>query len=262
MSLERLIAALRQMTQAVESDADLPSAYRDALCDLLVGLGVLEKDRRTFSTPIARAFVQSLSCCLEEGVLTSAAWRGAPEEPCSGIGALLTQTLERHRRVCSAQPQPLRVVRTAMAIIKARRNDEDVYLMQYDAPARQFQLLGGKREMTDESSAATLVRELREELGMDDLTPERDFTLSLLLDSVREMSVSESAHVLSAYEHSFYQLLNVRFQVTETDITRWLTMDELLSGRTHDGRRVSRLIANHLAELLPTLRYSLSAITV
>lgn len=258
MSLETLIAALRHIAQAAERDSAVPSAYQSALRDLLTGIGVLNHDGQTFSSATAHFFVQSLVRCLEEQALTSAAWRGAPEEPCSGIGALLTQSLERHRRECSPQAEPLRVIRTSVAIIKAQRNGEDVYLMQYDAPARQFQPIGGKREASDESSAATLIRELREELNMEHLTPERDFTLYPLVEGVREMSISESAYVLSAYEHNFYQLLNVRFQVAETDTTRWLTTDELISGHTHDGRRVSRLIANHLAEILPTLRYSLS----
>ncbi len=259
MSLEMLMAALQHIAQAAESDSAVPSAYQDALCDLFKGLGVLGRDGRTFSTQTARSFVQSLLRCLQEGALTPSAWYGTPDEPCSGIGALLTQTLERHRRECSPQPEPLRVIRTSVAVIKAQRNSEDVYLMQYDASARQFQLLGGKREESDESNVATLIRELREELGLASLTPEQDFTIYPLVEGVREMSVSESVYVLSAYEHNFYQLLDVRCHLPENDSTRWLTADELISGHTRDGRKVSRLIATHLAEILPTLRYSLSA---
>lgn len=259
MSLETLIAELQRIGQPTEGDSTASSAYCDALRDLLTGLGVLQPDGQTLSSRTARSFVQSLLRCLEEGALSAGAWQGAPEEPCSGIGARLTQALEQHRRACSPQPQPLRVVRTSVAIIKARRNSQDVYLMQYDALARQFQPLGGKREENDASSAATLIRELREELGMDDLTPERDFTLYPLVEGVREMGISESLYVLSAYEHNFYQLLDMRFCPAEDDSTRWLTLDELINGRTQDGRRVSRLIATHLGEILPTLRYSLNA---
>ncbi|MBO9309946.1 MAG: hypothetical protein J7551_09195 [Chloroflexi bacterium] len=131
--------------------------------------------------------------------------------------------------------------------------------MQYDALARQFQPIGGKREPSDESIAAMLIRELREELAIEDLTPERDFKLYPLLEGVRDLGISESTHVLSAYEHSFYQLLDVRFHLPENGTTRWLTECELLSGRTQDGRKVSRLSATHLAEVLPALGYSLSA---
>jgi 8-oxo-dGTP pyrophosphatase MutT (NUDIX family) len=259
MNLDLLTAALRQIAQSAAHTSDVPSDYQNALCDLFEGLGVLRQDRQTFSTSTARFFVQSLLRCLEEGALTAEAWHGAPEEPCGGIGATLTRALERHRRECSAQPQPLRMIHTAVAVIKARRNGEDVYLMQYDALARQFQPIGGKRELSDESTAAALVRELREELAMEDLMPERDFRLYPLIEGVRETSISESTHVLSAYEHSFYQLLDVRFHLPEDDATRWLTAHELLSGRTQDGRKVSRLFATHLAEVLPALSYSLSA---
>jgi 8-oxo-dGTP pyrophosphatase MutT (NUDIX family) len=259
MNLDLLNAALRQIAQSAAHTSDVPSDYRNALCDLFEGLGILRQDRQTFSAPTARFFVQSLLRCLEEGVLTAEAWHGAPEEQCSGIGATLTRALERHRRECSPQPQPLRMIHTAVAVIKARRNGEDVYLMQYDALARQFQPIGGKRELSDESTAAALVRELREELAMEDLMPERDFRLYPLVEGVRETSISESTHVLSAYEHSFYQLLDVCFRLPEDDVTRWLTAHELLSGRTQDGRKVSRLLATHLAEVLPVLSYSLSA---
>ncbi|RMF50953.1 MAG: NUDIX hydrolase [Chloroflexota bacterium] len=257
MSLQTLTAALQHLLGTVNSPSEVPSAYQSALRDLFTGIGVLSQDGQTFSTPTARFFVQSLLRCLEEGALTASAWQGTPESFCDGLGAALTQTLEEHRLGCSAQPQPLRIVQTAVAIIKAQRNGEDVYLMQYDAAARQFQLLGGKREPSDESTAAALIRELREELGMAHLTPERDFKLYPLVEGVREMSVSESTHVLSAYDHSFYQLLQVRFRLPEDEVTRWLTMHELIHGRTHDGRKVSRLLVNYLAEILPTLRHSL-----
>lgn len=261
MSFERLIASLRRLTQQVDGDPSsaVPSPYEDALRDLFKALGILSKDGQTFSTRTAYFFAQSLLRCVEEDALTASAWHGTPDEPCSGIGALLTQALEQHRRVCSPHPQPLRVIRAVAAIIKARRNGEDVYLMQYDAPARQFQLLGGKREHEDDSNAATLVRELREELLMDHLLPGRDFTLYPLVEGVRETSVSDSVYVLSAYEHSFYQLLDVRFNLPTDEHTRWLTSQEVVSGQTRDGLKVSRLIATYLAEILPSLRYSLSA---
>ncbi len=261
MSFETLIASLRRLTQPADGDSAsvVPNAYEDALRDLFKALGILSSDAQRFSTRTAHFFAQSLLRCVEEEALTASAWHGTPDEPCSGIGALLTQALEQHRRVCSPHPQPLRVIRAVAAIIKARRNGEDVYLMQYDEPARQFQPLGGKRERGDDSNAATLVRELREELFMDHLLPGRDFTLYPLVEGIRETSVSDSVYVLSAYEHSFYQLLDVRFTLPTDNQTRWLTIYELVSGQTHDGLKVSRLIATYLAEILPSLRYSLSA---
>lgn len=261
MSFETLVTSLRRLTHQADGDplSSVPSAYEDALRDLFKALGIFTDDGQTFSTRTAHFFAQSLLRCVEEDALTAGAWHGTPDEPCSGIGALLTQALEQHRRVCSPHPQPLRVIRAVVAIIKARRNGEDVYLMQYDEPARQFQPLGGKREREDDSNAATLVRELREELFMDHLLPGRDFTLYPLVEGIRETSVSDSVYVLSAYEHSFYQLLDVRFDLPTDEQTRWLTTQELVRGQTHDGLKVSRLIATYLAEILPSLRYSLNA---
>ena len=65
------------------------------------------------------------------------------------------------------------VIEAVIGIIKARRGDDDVYLMQYDEKAEQFQPIGGKREAFDVSTHAALTRELCEELALDNLKKQR-----------------------------------------------------------------------------------------
>src|SRR5438128_10325271 len=102
-------------------------------------------------------------------------------EGCAGSGTRIVHLLQDSRLACSVNPTPLRTIRAVMAVIKARRGDEDVYLMQYDHKAEQFQPIGGKQEVTDASSEAALTRELCEELALANLTPGEDFRIRSLV---------------------------------------------------------------------------------
>jgi 8-oxo-dGTP pyrophosphatase MutT (NUDIX family) len=167
--------------------------------------------------------------------------------------------LEETRLACSPNPTPLRIIRAVIAVIKARRSDEDVYLMQYDHKAEQFQPIGGKQEVTDASSEAALTRELCEELSLANLTPGQDFRLRPLVEHVQLMEVSASVHVVTQYDHGFYHLTDIRFPLKTDHATRWIGASELAEGKTRDGLAVSSLIDDTLPGILTTLPYSLSA---
>jgi 8-oxo-dGTP pyrophosphatase MutT (NUDIX family) len=234
----------------------IPEPYRRAIHDLLTAIGLIDPQTGALVSPNAYYFVRSLRNAIRERALTDGSWRGPAEDACAGAGARLLRLLEMHRAMCVAQPVPMRAVSAVLAIIKARRGDSDVYLMQYDRAAGQFQPLGGKREESDSSNEAALVRELSEELALDGLAAGRDFAILPLAEHVRSRAVSASLNVITEYEHSFYHLTNVRFPLMTDSDTRWITAVELARGRTDDGRRVSRLVVDVLAAVLPGLDYS------
>lgn len=241
-----------------DSAEGIPGPYRRAIHDLLAAIGLIDPETGAFASPTAYYFVRSLRDTIRERALTEESWRGAAEDACTGMGARLLRLLETHRVACVAQPAPMRTVSTVLAIIKARRGDSDVYLMQYDRGAGQFQPLGGKREESDASNEAALTRELGEELALDGLMPGRDFSIRPLAEHVRSRTVSASLNVITEYDHSFYHLTNVRFPLVPDLDTRWVTAVELARGRTEDGRAVSRLMVEALAAWLPGLEYSLA----
>jgi hypothetical protein len=231
--------------------------YTQAVYDVLAALGVVSDDGEATS-PMAYYFVQSLLGVVRDGALNDQAWRGPVTEVCAGAGARLVRHLEETRLACAEEPLPLRIVRASTAVIKARRGDEDVYLMQYDEKARQFQPIGGKEELTDGSPEAAMTRELCEELALEGIEPGRDFSLTALAADVQTDEISASLHVITRYTHSFYHLTDVRFAVPLDEHTRWLTEYEMNTGFTLDGHVVSRLFEDYMPGMLPTLGYSLA----
>jgi 8-oxo-dGTP pyrophosphatase MutT (NUDIX family) len=168
--------------------------------------------------------------------------------------------MESNRLTCSPEPTPLRVIQVVTAVIKARRSDGDVYLMQYDEKAEQFQPIGGKQEAADASNQAALIRELCEELTMPSLTLGEDCRIHPIVEHAIILEVSNSLHVVTEYDHSFYHLTDVRFPIKTDDITRWVSASELVARKTRDGYAITSLFDDHLPGVLPTLGYSLTGV--
>ena len=270
MTIDSLTACLRAIqppakieewvrAEGLSAPGSLPSPdYQQAVRDLLALLGVVSEDGGQIVSPTAYYFVQSLLYARRDGVLSPAVWQGKGAQDCTSLGGDLVTLLESHRLACSPSPTPVRVVEAVMAVIKARRGNEDVYLMQYDEKAAQFQPLGGKREAFDISSEAALTRELCEELVIDSLTAGQDFKIRPLLEHLKLNEVSASVHVITQYDHSFYHLTDVRFSFAIDHITRWIGETELASRKTHDGYAITSLYDDYMPGTLKTLPYSLT----
>jgi hypothetical protein len=205
-------------------------------------------------------FVQSLMHTIAEGSLTAESWQRLAGDVCGGVGARLVDLMESNRLACSPEPTPLRIIQVVTAVIKARRADGDVYLMQYDDKAEQFQPIGGKQETTDSSNQAALIRELCEELTIPGLIPGEDCRIHPIVEHALILEVSNSLHVLTQYDHSFYHLTEVRFPINIDHITRWISASELMARKTHDGYAITSLFEDHLPGVLPTLGYSLAGL--
>jgi len=239
--------------------AVLPEGYRAAITDLLYALGALAEDRQTFSSPMAYYFAQSLIRAVRDSAFGPEQWVGKPDSGCAGFGARLVRLLELQRLECVPDPSPIRVVSAVSAVIKARRGNDDAYLMQWDAAASQFQPIGGKVDPEDASGQAALIREIAEELDRADLIPGDDYQIVTLAENVRTSMISNTIHVITAYDLSFYQLTHLRFSIPTDGITRWVSRTEMLAGRTDDGRRISAILIDNIRPLLDGLPYSYSA---
>jgi hypothetical protein len=270
MTIDALLACLRSIrppegveewliADKLELPGGMEAAYGDygrGIRDVLIGLGVLTASGDPVS-PTAYYFIQSLLASVRDSTLNAGAWQGLAGDACSGFGARLVHSLEEHRLLCGAPPTPLRKVQTVIAIIKGQRAGEDVYLMQYDGKAEQFQPIGGKQELYDADSTAALTRELCEELAISTLTPGTDFKIQPIKEHSQLNEVSASIHVVTQYDHSFYHLTDIRFPVVTDQLTRWLSWAEMEACRTSDGLAITSLLHNYLPGVLPTLGYSL-----
>ncbi len=232
--------------------------YERGVRDVLAALGILGEGTAVPSTPNAYYFVRSLLSTIHDSALASGSWQGGIQDGCAGAGARLLRVLEENRLDCCQNPTPLRIVRAVTAVIKAQRGSSDVYLMQYDSKAHQFQPLGGKQESFDADEQAALTRELCEELVIEGLQAGVDFQVHPLVQHVHFSEVSASLNVVTQYDHSFFHLTDVRFSVPNDGITRWIAADELAAGHTHDGLTVTRLFEDAMPGKLAALSYSVA----
>jgi len=249
-----------QANKVERSDARPSPEYSQGVYDVLAALGVLAGSNEGPVSPMAFYFIQSLMHTVAEGTLTAESWQRLAGDMCGGIGARLVDLMESNRLACSREPTPLRVIQVVTAVIKARRADGDVYLMQFDEKAEQFQPIGGKQEITDASNQAALIRELCEELTLPGLIPGEDCRINPIVEHARILEVSNSLHVVTQYDHSFYHLTDVRFPIHTDHVTRWISTSEYVARKTRDGYAITSLFEDHLPGVLPTLAYSLPGV--
>lgn len=272
-NLDHLLMTLRAIARPAEAeswlhtnpiDADptadqAPSdAEGHAATALLQALGALI-NAETVSSPMGYYFVQSLIVLFEdaqrEGVDLATAWQRNANLN-DGLGARLVNTIETFRLEAFAQPTALRSIAAVLAVITKRQDDQQYCLMQFDEKADQFQPLGGKREADDPTVEAALLRELAEELNLDPLASDSCQLVPLVLNK-RYQQVSATLQVITQYEHSFYHVRAIRFPLVVDDLTRWISLNEIRAGVTHDGRKISPLVLSLSLETLESLSTSL-----
>jgi 8-oxo-dGTP pyrophosphatase MutT (NUDIX family) len=229
--------------------------------DVLRALGVLGADTDTVASPVGYYFIQSVIALMDDSTQAghdlSAGWQANINSVCGGLGARLVHALEAYRMRCVPSPTPLRKVSAVMAVITAQHDGQPVFLMQYDDKANQFQPLGGKREAFDRDSEAALLRELSEELEWPPLTPGEHLSLRPLSENRTEQQVSATLQVITQYDHSFYLVTDLRLVPATDHDTRWLTLAEVQACQTQDGRSVTTLLRDILADQSGPLPYSL-----
>jgi 8-oxo-dGTP pyrophosphatase MutT (NUDIX family) len=253
-----------EWVEAAAPDFQTPVStdYRRAILDLLTLLGAVQPDGTAFTAPMGYYLTRSLIALAHDAAdsqpALAQAWQGRKSNLREGFGARLVNVLEAFRGEALPNPTPLRTIVAVAAIIKARRGADDVFLMQHDPAAEQYQPIGGKREIYDANDEAAMIRELCEELLLESVTPGRDVTLQLVGEVRGEQKVSSSLQLLTRYSHTFFHFTNVRFPLNTDEQTRWLTLAELEAGRTADGAAISGLLSALPSGTLAKLPYSVA----
>lgn len=242
IDIEALGEALEDPSQA--------SSYVRGVTDLLRLLGLLrdEDGRAAPADEVAGMVLDSLRAHLRDGVTVGLAWGDLDGEGLRGVDIL--RAIEAARLARVAEPTPGRVVRVAQAVIKARRDGEEVYLMQYDRHAGQYQPIGGKQKPEDADSAAALRREIAEELGLDGPPGVEACTLRLLKAGWGAIRQSATYGILTRYTFDFYHVEKMGFPVKTGQDTRWLSRAEMVAGRAEDGRAISSVYAEALDQAM------------
>lgn len=144
--------------------------------------------------------------------------------------------------------QSLRVSVAALALVTRQLQGRTYWLVRWNEKWSAFALVGGHKH-DDESFRDCLIREIREELGVDsELLDVADAPASHL----EFTALSDSAQQPTRYT---LELFDVRFRdervlarLDADPAIRWVTESEIRVGRCDDGRAVSRTIKRLLEQ--------------
>src|SRR5574341_483777 len=210
----------------------------------LLGLVAVEEGNAAPTGAIAELRLASLAAHAADQVTVRFDWNRLAGDGLRGVDII--RAMEEARAARVSNPTPGRTVRVAQAVIKARRAGGDVYLMQYDTEARQYQPIGGKWSAEDASIEAALRREIAEELGLKSPPGQDALALSLLEADWGKTSISPTYGILTRYSFDFFHVTRMSFPITDDADTRWLSRGEIAAGRAGDGRPISQIYVEAL----------------
>jgi len=245
--LDRLAAAaptesgapgrLVYLEESVERD------YLLGILDALTFLGALRQTADGFGatvvSPQAGWTLRLLSDLLDSGAPLIADWQSPGVTPCQLFqrpGDLLA-ALEARRREVLPRAAPVREVEAAVGLISQSEGHDDLrFLLAFDADAGAWQLPGGRRDCNDPNVEATLLRELREELGLPRTRVPDDLSLRPLPPLI---AVRDSPTYGVCTRTRFYPfVVTLRHGVPAGASLRWFGATELRAGRSSDGQRI------------------------
>ena len=136
--------------------------------------------------------------------------------------------------------QPRRRSVAAVALIRRPEQGQTLYLAQWNANWAAFHLVGGHKR-PEESFRACLIREVGEELGLEEGT---GFVASdQPLACLEFDALSVSAGQLTAYTMEVFEVEltsdSALAEVAANPENRWLTEADIRAGQCADGRPVS-----------------------
>ena len=211
------------------------------------------------STQTGYYFLRSIAEYMESGVPIVDEWKrgnvstDSPHPRPLDFASQLLYLLEQRRLEQCLAPNPIRDVSVSQAIIKARLrwSRQPVFLVQYDRTAQQYQMIGGRMRPADRDTDTVMRRELAEELPKSSLVKERRYELQELAVDLEHTGLSPTFGAYTKYLFTFYQVKFEGFQLDLGDNDRWVSLEEIKTGKTRDGMRIANDITTRLDECLP-----------
>jgi len=200
----------------------------------------------------------------EEPIITDWETRGI-QSNILGNGATFLQALEQERFKRFDTITPSRYVKAAQVFIK-RINPETgkhELLFQFDENANQYQLIGGRwSEKDGDDIKVTIIREIEEELPLNNIPYPDTYQLALLLDNFTvEGTISSTFGALTNYTFWLYHMTNLKIDLQLQPEDKWIPVDMILNGVViEDGQefpfanpnifqRINQALPNGLAGL-------------
>jgi hypothetical protein len=234
-------AAIRLDALARTAEAD-PGALAAAL-RMLTPFGVLRfsEDGSTASVTgeEARNLLLSFAAMLRNGTVLVDDWHRQGSvcqnpEDLFERGVCLLHLIEKRRSSLGTIERPIRFVDVSKAIIKSvSTEDSSLFLLIFNDRSHHFQMVGGTQR-PGESPEKTLHRELREELPHLALK-DRDYTADVVEGSPFTQEFVSPTHGALTSFHTTYFRLTFHRPIAAGPGQRWVTVDELVDGKTTDG---------------------------
>ncbi len=194
------------------------------------------------SSELSSYFIRSLALHLREDRKILSNWErsGVAEGPFS-ISDILSgpqflYAMESRRIVNNDDAPVVRKSVIVKAVIKARVRGfkEPVCLVQFDEKTRKYQLIGGHIRKTDDNTENTMKRELEEELHKGNFIEGSNYKLRFL-NKVSKNEISLTCGAYTEYVITYFQPFFENKQIILGPNDRWITLSELLAGKTKNG---------------------------
>ena len=143
------------------------------------------------------------------------------------------------------------MTQTASFALFTRNGENGVeYLAQWNSRWQRYNFVGGKQEQ-QETPRECVLREVEEELQLDF---ESDFHVSeSAICKLRFTEISERTGKATDYHFAMFQAhftgQEVAGTISDRSENRWLTVTEIVSQATDDGRAISRVMTMTIRKL-------------
>lgn len=209
---------------------------------------------------ISDYFLKSLSRYFEKNLTFVGDWerKGVIGDmlmlPASLRGPQLVYLMEYRRTKELGDEIPIRKVDVSQCIIKARIDgvSDPVYLFQYDFKSYQYQLIGGMKRLGDKDDLSVMLKEIEEELDKNRYIYKKDFELEKLIDNFVFSELSNTFGAYSEYCFSIYHMkIKAEKGLTLGVSDKWVTLYEILNGKTKEGERIGGQYLLEVDKLIP-----------
>ena len=193
-------------------------------------------------------FLRSLAAYIRQGLTLISNWGDktmVEQSPSTSFalrsGVQLVYLMENRRTADHKETVPIRKETVSQVIIKAkiRGRSKPVYLVQYDDHARQYQLIGGRKNSADQDALAVMIREIDEELAQNHLVFKENYELRELVSDLRVKNISLSFGAYTEYHFTIYQAFIKSPQLILSPNDKWVSTAELFSGHGKKGEKIS-----------------------
>ena len=241
-----IAAFLRSIPQSNQPAQSITSIANNVEPEILYGfalmlktIGVVQLDEQQnirAASQTAKYMLHSIASYVEADVRWIDDWhtRGIHrngDNPLQNAATLL-HILEKRRMMVIENPQPSRSEEVAQVLIK-RTNPETAkpeLLLQFDANANQFQLIGGRRSEKDDGILTTMIREIEEEVA-NTIVYGQDYKLNCIIaDLVPPTTLSQTFGALTEYHFSVYHMVDLTQDVRMQPDDEWVPVEDMLAG--------------------------------